>query len=217
MGHSRRIAHSLIVSLQRRNGRSDAWGKNSITKKELIMKYTLPLSCIFSACVVLSGCQTNTMMNPLQSTHLTMAQSIETGITFDKNEIAVAKLAKKRAVSPRVKQYANYLHEHYTTDLHKKLKYVHNEHITLETSKAATDLQDHGRLEIARLEAASPAHFDREFIQESIKDQEGAIQYFDNAIHNETNPHAIAKLKEQRKHAEVCLKKAQKIQQSMGQ
>ena len=181
------------------------------------MKYTLPLSCIFSACVVLSGCQTNTLMNPLQSNHLTKAQGIEAGITFDKNEIAVAKLAKKRAVSPRVKHYANYLHQHYTTDLHKKLKYVHNDHITLETSKTATDLQDHGNHEVARLEAASPAHFDREFIQESIKDHEGAIQYFDNALHNETNPHVISMLKEQRRQAEICLKKAQNINQSLTQ
>ncbi|MCX7115139.1 MAG: DUF4142 domain-containing protein [Gammaproteobacteria bacterium] len=181
------------------------------------MKYILPLSCIFSASILLSACQTNSLMNPLMPDHLTKAQCIEAGITFDQNELAAARLAKKRATTPQVRHYANYIHNHYTSDLHKKLNVVRKEHIKLETSNTTSDLQNRGKSEMARLEASSRADFDKNYIHESIKDHEGAIEYFDGALRNETDPHEIHRLKELRRQAEVCLKKAQHINQNMGQ
>ena len=59
------------------------------------MRYTLPFSCVLSACVLLTACNTNngTMLQPMGMAQ-TNAQLIEDVIVLDRGEIAAAKLAK---------------------------------------------------------------------------------------------------------------------------
>lgn len=180
------------------------------------MKRILLPSCIFGTLIMLSACQNMPIVGPIMANNPTKAQAIYTGETFDQDQMAIARIAKERAVHPEVRHFASRMYSHYASNLHRTMRYAHHKHMTLESSDASRNLQVLGSHEVAQLQASDRDHFDSMFINTVIRNDEGAIQYLDGAIRTETNPRLVAKLKDVRRHVGMCLDKARHLKQNLG-
>lgn len=176
------------------------------------MKYTLSFSSLLAAGVLLTACQSNTMMQQQMGLAPTNGQIIKDIMVADQGEIASAKIAQKRAVSPKVRQFASYLKNKHTLCLQKMTTLSHRTGIKPEESALSADLKKHNAQEVQLLTASSRADFDKTYMDAIVKDHQEALQFLDQSIHNSTNPMLTADLKDAREHVAVHLQKAQHLQ-----
>ncbi|MDP3558762.1 MAG: DUF4142 domain-containing protein [Legionellaceae bacterium] len=181
------------------------------------MKYTLPFSCIFSACILLAGCQ-NTMMSPKMGMGMaqTNGQIINDIIVLDKGEIASAKIAKQKATHPEVKRYASYLEAQHSTSLRNIMRLSHKTRIKPAASMTADNFMTHNQQEVTLLTDTSRVNFDRTYVNAMVQDHQSALQLIDRSIQDSSNPKLTQSLKETRQHLAVHLEKAQQLQKQIG-
>lgn len=170
---------------------------------------------------LLTGCNWNSPVSPIFPMGMEHAgvqmngEIVNDLMTIDKAEIAAAKVAMKRAQHVKVKRYAEYVHAEHTKCLHKLEHFSHKHGIMPVTSFTATNLANHGKLELVRLETLSGSAFDQAYIADAIQDHKAALQLIDDAIVKSTNPKLTHVLKEVRHHIERHLHRAEAIQKDL--
>jgi putative membrane protein len=147
------------------------------------------------------------------------AEIIAVLVTLNKNEVAAAKEALKKAKTPAVKKYAKMLKQEHTANLAATLKVSKKIDIApLNSVAAVVALQQGGKEELVALEALKGNEFDKAYIDAMVKDHTNALNLIDNDLmKNVTNPALKAQIEATRPHIAMHLQEGQMIQTQLNQ
>ncbi|MCP0913230.1 MULTISPECIES: DUF4142 domain-containing protein [Legionella] len=175
--------------------------------------YSLVLSCS-----LLAACANNPNPNfPMMTAKQSNSQVVGDLVVLNKNEIAAANLAAKKAASPTVRRYAAFLAREHRTNLQTTLSLGRKIGSPSEMSDLSRSLQTQGQQEMAQLNSLSNAAFDRAYIDSMVKDHQEAIQLIDQQLlKNSTNPTLTKHLEKTRHHISMHLEKARLIQRELN-
>ncbi|OGV28002.1 MAG: hypothetical protein A3F18_04935 [Legionellales bacterium RIFCSPHIGHO2_12_FULL_37_14] len=181
------------------------------------MKRGLALGCIFSAGIFLAACQNNSMMMPnVFGPRLTDGQIVNDIMVADKGEVANASIAKKRAVSCKVRHFAEQLYNAHGKCLQKISGFAKRNGIKPEDSYYASEVKSYFDNDKSFLEASPRQDFDKNYVNSEIREHQHALQFLDRAIRDSSNPALTEKLKKARMHVANHLARAQEIKKEMG-
>jgi len=154
------------------------------------------------------------LATPVQSS----ADILGVVVTLNKNEIAAAREAKRKAVNPAVKRYANMLYTQHTKNLQKTINLSRKLGVTPATNNLTMMLQNKGQQEMATLASLNGRDFDRAYINDMVTDHTEALQLLDQILLKRSLGLLLTKhLKSTRDHIAMHLHKAERIQaQLMG-
>lgn len=190
------------------------------------MKTKQILSCVPFMFVLVTGCtwDSTSPINPLwpattmkHALYGTQANGeiIQDMIVLNKAEVASAKVAKQRAQNPEVRRFATMLHTSHSKCLYKLRRLSHRTKITPVMSTSAQSFEQHGKQELAQLQAVPSNAFDRTYIEHAIQDHRTTLSTIDQGILQSSNAHLTKLLKEARQHVAMHLQKAEAIQKNL--
>ena len=133
----------------------------------------------------------------------------------DKNEIAVAKQALGKDLSPEVKAYAQMLESEHTEDFNKLEELSKTTSITPPLTVGAQK-RGRGTAMLLRLLPLNGKDYDKAFIDAMVKDHTEDLQEIDNDfIKNVKNPALKMQLDDTRSHIALHLNNAKQLQGSL--
>ena len=191
------------------------------------MKSRYVLGSIVCATALLSACNIDSM-NPFESNDSILpftekhtdakptdiksdAKIIGDLIVLNKNEISAARVAKYKASSVLVKEYAIFLYTHHTSNLQQTLALSHKLKITPQMDYTAAHLQHTGEQEMTQLNTLSTEDFDKVFLNDMKRDHRAALKTLDRDIQKATDPMIKAHLEKTRSAVAIHLQKAEAI------
>jgi putative membrane protein len=130
-------------------------------------------------------------------------------------EIQMGELARQKAQSNEVKQFAATLVSHHRQSMNKGKELLGKER-TLEESRASRQVRDQASQELSTLRTESGKEFDRKFINAQVRTHENVLELIDERLmpHAE-DPKVKSHLKDVRKNVATHLARAEKLQKKL--
>lgn len=180
------------------------------------MKHKIILSCIFSAGVFLTACQTQTAMSNLMEQKMTDGQIVKNILVADQGEMATAMAAKKCTKNNKIKRYATHLYNAHAKGLHDVKRFAKTHGIKPEASNDAAEIQSYYANNLKSLEASNEKDFDKNYLNTVIMEHQRALEFLDKSIKDSSNAKFTAALKKAHTCVTRHLMQAQKLKQQMG-
>jgi len=156
-----------------------------------------------------------TGMGKIQS--LTDAQILKVTETVNSGEIEQAKLAKSKAKSAPVKQFAAHMITQHTKANQQGSKLAKQEQLVPAESPTATEVGIQGAATLEKLKATVPAEFDKTYVDAQVEQHTAVLKMLgDQLIPSASDPALRAQLEEARKMVEQHLSDARTLQGQLG-
>lgn len=136
-------------------------------------------------------------------------------IVINKNEIAAAKVAESRKVSPEVKNYAEMMKKAHTKNLKETEKLTHKIGKVKENDDAKS-LEKDGKKELATLKDTNGDNFQKTYMNDMVTDHQNALDKLDGFIKDANNADVKKHLEMTREHVQMHLDKAKEIQDQLN-
>jgi len=131
------------------------------------------------------------------------------------DQLQEAQLAEQRAASPEVKRYARDMVTSHRNIMNENQSVLSQARITPSDNAVSQQLRTESQNEMSTLEGLRGHDFDREYLDEQIRDHNKAIELVDRIIPNIKNPQLKAHLQNARTRLETHLREAERLQQKM--
>jgi len=109
-------------------------------------------------------------------------------LILDKNIIAAAREAEKKAEFPEVREYAKYLVKHHSMSLKQTLEISRKLKTPPEDSYRAMNMHREGEREMIQLRTLDQSDFDSVFVNDMIRDHRFALSLLDDDLTKVTHP-----------------------------
>lgn len=175
---------------------------------------------IFSSLSLLvSSCADQAQSNQsaaMQEQQLGEGQIINIMMTVDKGEIAAAKEATKKKLSPEVDRYAKYLIEQHQRNLDNLTQLAKQLGLDTKESSISSTLKSHSKEELKALDKLQDNAFDKGFIDAMVKDHQEGLEVIDTKLLPQTkNPQLKAALEQFRQMVSDHLERGLSIQSTL--
>jgi putative membrane protein len=133
------------------------------------------------------------------------------------DQLQEAQLAEQRAASPEVKRYARDMVNAHRNVMNENQSVLSQAQITPSDNAISQQLRTDSQNEMSTLEGLRGRDFDREYLDDQIRDHNKALELVDRIVPNIKNPQLKAHLQHARMRLEAHLREAEKLQQKMQQ
>jgi putative membrane protein len=133
------------------------------------------------------------------------------------DQMQEAQLAEQRATSPELKRYARDMVSSHRNIMSENQSLLSQAGITPSDNALSQQLRTDAQNEMSTLEGLRGRDFDREYLDDQIRDHNKALELVDRIIPNIKNPQLKSHLQSARTRLEAHLREAEKIQQKMQQ
>jgi putative membrane protein len=133
------------------------------------------------------------------------------------DQMQEAQLAEQRATSPELKRYARDMVNSHRNIMNENQSVLSQAQITPSDNAVSQQLRTDAQNEMSTLEGLRGRDFDREYLDDQIRNHNKAIELVDRIVPNIKNPQLKAHLQSVRTRLEGHLREAERIQQKMQQ
>ena len=131
------------------------------------------------------------------------------------DELQEAQLAEQRASSPELKRYARDMTNAHRNIMNENQSLLAQAQITPSDNAVSQQLRTDAQNEMSTLEGLRGRDFDREYLDDQIRDHNKAIELVDRIIPNIKNPQLKAHMQSVRTRLEGHLREAERLQQKL--
>jgi putative membrane protein len=133
------------------------------------------------------------------------------------DQMQEAQLAEQRATSPELKRYARDMITAHRNIMNENQSVLSQAQITPSDNAVSQQLRTDSQNEMSTLEGLRGRDFDREYLDDQIRNHNKAIELVDRIVPNIKNPQLKAHLQNVRTRLDAHLREAERIQQKMQQ
>jgi putative membrane protein len=175
---------------------------------------TLSFSAIaLLSTILLTGCAATQRAAP---STMSDANIVSVFNTIDQSEIEAAELARQKAASPVVREYAARIVQDHTVMMDKKQGLANRLNMRPEKPQLASTLESKNQEEMSRLRQKSGADFDRSYIDYQIMMHEQAIKLAQDSASSVNESRIKQQLTDSRPDLQSHLTEAQSIRQQLA-
>ncbi|HEX8794846.1 MAG TPA: DUF4142 domain-containing protein [Polyangiaceae bacterium] len=160
---------------------------------------------------------TSAMGGAMDVSSLNDAQLAAVIQAINQGEIQAAQLAEQKSTAPEVKRFARDMLTSHRNIMNEDQSVLSQAQITPSDNAVSQQLRTDAQGEMSTLEGMRGRDFDKEYVDEQIKDHNKAIELIDRIIPNIKNPQLKAQLQNARPRLEAHLREAERLQQKMQQ
>ncbi len=151
-----------------------------------------------------------------QEQQLGEGQILNIMMTIDKGEIAAAKEATKKKVTPAVDLYAKHLIEQHQRNLEELIQFAKQEKIEPKESEISNSMVASGKTDLKALSALQGKAFDKAFIDAMVTGHQEGLKLIDTKLFPEAkSPQLQMSLEQFRKMVAAHLEKGLTIQKTL--
>lgn len=136
---------------------------------------------------------------------------------INQGEIQSAQLAQQKAASPDVKHFARDMLNSHRSMMNEQQSTLSQAQITPSDNAVSQQLRTDAQSEQSTLEGMRGRDFDREYIDDQIKDHNKALELIDRILPNVKNPQLKTQLQNAKPKIEHHLREAERVQQKLQQ
>lgn len=173
---------------------------------------TLVLAAVLTSAGLWAGCAAGQRAMPGT---LSAANTVAVLNTIDKAEIEAAQLAKDRASSPAVREFAGKVIDDHTQSLNSSRDLAQRMNVQPDPPQLASSIKETHKENMETLRQKSGTGFDKTYMEQQIKMHEQALSLVKDAAESTDNPQLRQHLQQMRPDLQGHLQTAKNVQRNI--